>query len=133
MKVKEIMLGLDHFPVLGSSVILKKALDKMGDLNLGIACIIDDDKKLLGVITDGDIRRKLLNVQKPLSSLFIDDAIDHAIITPVFVGPEESLEYSIELMGEKKIWDLPVVDVNGILVGLLHLHPTVKALLLKLK
>lgn len=129
MLVKEVMLPLDRFPVVNEQIMLKEALDEMNRLRLGIACIVNNDNKLLGILTDGDIRRKLLKVQKPLSAFFVDDAIDHAIQSPVVAQPGNTLEQAVELMESKKIWDLPVVDEKGILVGLLHLHPVVEALL----
>lgn len=129
MLVSEVMMPLDRFPVIGETIILKEALEEMGRLQLGIACIVDADKKLLGILTDGDIRRKLLKVQKPFSAFFVDDALDHAIRSPMTIQPNDTLVHAIGLMGQKKVWDLPVVDNQGTLVGLLHLHPAVQALL----
>jgi len=129
MRVDQVMLLPDSFPVLDDREILKEALEAMGRSRLGIACIVDGDQKLLGILTDGDIRRKLLKVQKPFSAFFIDDALDHAIQSPITIQPDTMLVQAIALMGEKQIWDLPVVDGQGTLVGLLHLHPAIKALL----
>lgn len=129
MLVSEVMMPLDQIPVIGETVILKEALEEMGRSRLGIACIVDADNKLLGILTDGDIRRKLLKVQKPFSAFFVDDALVHAIRSPLTTQPNDTLVYAIGLMGQKQIWDMPVVDDQGILMGLLHLHPAVKALL----
>ncbi len=129
IRVSEVMLSLDRFPVVPEREILKETLEAMGRSRLGIACIVDSRNKLLGIITDGDIRRKLLKVQKPVSAFFVDDALDHAIKTPVTISPADTLMQAVELMGAKQIWDLPVVDEQGALMGLLHLHPAVKALL----
>lgn len=129
MLVRDVMLPLDRFPVIDERVILKEALEAMGKFHLGIACIVDDRKKLLGILTDGDIRRKLLKVQKPFSAFFVDDALDHAIRSPVTTSPPDSLVHAVDVMERKKIWDLPVVDDRGNLVGLLHLHPAIQALL----
>ena len=129
MLVSEVMLSLDKVPVIGETVILKEALEEMGRSRLGIACIVDVNNKLLGILTDGDIRRKLLKVQKPFSAFFVDDTLDHAIRSPMTTRPNDTLRDAINLMGEKQVWDLPVVDENNILVGLLHLHPAVQALL----
>jgi arabinose-5-phosphate isomerase len=125
------MLPLDRFPVIGKTIMLKEALDVMNNLRLGIACIVDNENKLLGILTDGDIRRKLTKVQKPLSAFFVDDALDHAIHSPITSKPDDTLEEAVEIMEAKKIWDLPVVDDQGILIGMLHLHPVVEALLQK--
>lgn len=127
--VSDIMLSLDKFPVILEKVIFKEALEEMNHFRLGIACIIDENTKLIGVLTDGDIRRKLLKVQKPFSAFFIDDAITHSIKSPITTYSEDTLENSIKIMDEKQIWDLPVINKDGTLVGLLHLHPAVKALL----
>jgi len=131
MLVKEVMLPFGKFPVIGQTVILKEALEEMSKHRLGIACIINEDKKLLGIFTDGDVRRQLLTVQKPFSAFFIDDTLDHAVKSPLTTSPDDTLEDVIKLMGNKQIWDLPVVDSSNKLVGLLHLHPVVEALLKK--
>lgn len=128
MQVREVMMPIEKIPIIGEKVILKEALDMMGRSGLGIVCIVDDNRKLLAVFTDGDIRRMILNVQKPFSSLFVDDTLEHAIRSPMTIQSGETLVHAIELMEQKQIWDLPVVD-QGTLVGLLHLHPAVKALL----
>jgi len=128
MQVREVMMPIEKIPIIGEKVILKEAFDMMGRSGLGIVCIVDDNRKLLAVFTDGDIRRMILKVQKPFSSLFVDDTLEHAIRSPMTVQSSETLVHAIGLMEQKQIWDLPVVD-QGTLVGLLHLHPAVKALL----
>lgn len=128
MNIKDVMLSLDEFPVVTKDVIFKEVLEEMGNKKLGIACVVDDNYKLLGILTDGDIRRKILSIQKPLSSIFIDDCLDHAILSPKTISIDDPIIMAVNLMGENKIWDLPVVE-NGILKGLLHLHPLVNSLL----
>jgi CBS domain-containing protein len=129
MLVSEVMLALDRAPIVPKEAILKEAMEKMGQFHLGIVCVVDADKSLLGILTDGDIRRKLLKVQKPFSALLVDDVLDHAFRTPTTIDPDDTLVRAVELMEEKQIWDLPVVSNEGALVGLLHLHPAVQALL----
>ncbi|MBN1636152.1 MAG: CBS domain-containing protein [Deltaproteobacteria bacterium] len=127
--VSEIMMKPDAFPILLEKVFLKEALEAMGRFRLGIVCIVNERFQLLGIITDGDIRRKLLKVQKPFSAFFVDDALIHAIRMPTTIQPTATLIEGVELMGQKQIWDLPVVDASGKLVGLLHLHPAIRAVL----
>ena len=123
------MIPLDQFTVIKESIFLKEALEKMGQSKLGIACIVDYQSKLVGILTDGDIRRKLLKVQKPFSAFFVDDVLKHAIKSPLTIEPNNTLRDAVDLMGKKQVWDLPVVNAQGKLVGLLHLHPAVKVLL----
>jgi len=124
------MLPLGKFPVSRPDTILKQALEEMGRSRLGIICITTDDGVLQGIFTDGDVRRKLLQIQKPFSALFNDDVIDHAVLTPIIVRDTDSLIDAVNLMEEKEVWDLPVIDANNVLVGLLHLHPVVRAFLM---
>lgn len=129
MKVKDVMIEIGKFPAVSEKTILKEALTEMGEANLGLVCIINQKKELLGLITDGDLRRKLLKVQKPFSAFFIDDALIHSKQNPITCNSEDNLNEVVQLMGEKQIWDLPVVRKNNQLVGLLHLHPAVKKIL----
>lgn len=129
LRVRDVMLSLDRFPVIDDRVILKEALEAMGRFRLGVACVVGEAGRLVGIITDGDLRRTLLNVQKPLAALFVDDAVTHAILSPTTIRPDDTLSAAVDVMGLKQVWDLPVVDASGVLVGLLHLHPAVKALL----
>lgn len=129
MLVSEVMLILNRAPLISEKAILKEAMEEMGRTRLGIVCVVDADKRLLGILTDGDIRRNLLKIQKPFSAFLVDDALDHAIRSPITIKPDDTLVRAVELMEEKLIWDLPVVSYEGRLVGLLHLHPAVRALL----
>ena len=127
--VSDVMLTPGQFPVIKKTTLLKEALEEMGKHGLGTICIVDDKNKLCGILTDGDIRRKLLIVQKPFSAFFVDDASLHSITKPVCCKANDLLFKAVTIMGEKKVWDLPVIDKDQKLMGLLHLHPAVKALL----
>jgi arabinose-5-phosphate isomerase len=129
MRVGDVLLPLDCIPVVRPTTLLKTTLETMARFRLGVAAIVDDTGKLLGIFTDGDIRRMLLRDQRPFPALFADDIIVHATRNPTVIGPDESLARAIAVMEDKGIWDLPVVTADGILKGLLHLHPAIKAVL----
>ncbi len=129
ISIEDVMLPLGHFPVVGPTIYLKEALEEMGRSRLGIICITNNEGRLAGILTDGDIRRKLLKIQKPFSAFFIDDVIDHAIQSPITIRKNEDLRAAVNIMEEKQVWDLPVLDEYDKLIGLLHLHPALKALL----
>ena len=128
LTVADVMLPLEKTPKTSRRTLLKEALELMDKHCLGIVCISDVDGALLGIITDGDIRRMLSNVQKPLAALMSDDVIVHAIRSPTVVMASTSLQEAVDIMGKKQIWDLPVVD-HGKLLGLLHLHPAINAII----
>ena len=98
-------------------------------IDYNLICIINEKQEPFGLITDGDLRRKLLKVQKPFSTFFIDDALVHAKQNPITCRQGDNLKEVVQLMGEKQIWDLPIVDQENQLVGLLHLHPAIKKLI----
>jgi len=127
--VMDVMLPLNKFPVILDSTLYKLALEEMGHFRLGIACLIDQAGQLSGILTDGDIRRKLLKDQRLLSALFVDDAIEHAIKNPYTITSTDQLSFAVKIMGDYRIWDLPVVDNDNRLVGLLHLHSAISNLL----
>ena len=128
LTVGEVMLTADATPQTKSTTMLKEALELMDQHRLGIVCITSADSTLDGIITDGDIRRMLNAVQKPIAALMSDDVINHAVRSPLTVTTATPLTEAIALMGTKKIWDLPVVD-GGKLAGLLHLHPAIEAVM----
>ena len=101
----------------------------MSSNKYGICFCINKKGKLLGILTDGDIRRKILNIQKPFSALLNDDLIRHINKKPSIVRGETTLINALKLMKKKLIWDLPVIDKNNKLIGMLHLQSIVNLLI----
>ncbi len=122
IKAKDRMKVLEQVPILPITASLKKALDLMSEKHLGIACLIDEDGLLKGVLTDGDLRRLLLTKQSPLPALLVTEAIFFGNSNPTTANEEDLIEKLKEIMNLKQIWDLPIVDSNSKLVGLLHRH-----------
>jgi CBS domain-containing protein len=130
IKIEKVIIKSDKFPVVTENIIIKECLEKMNKLKIGIVCVVDVKKKLKGIFTDGDFRRKILKVQKPLSFFLNDDIKEHMNKKPVTVFDKDNLIKAIKIMEKKKIWDLPVVEKNNNkLKGLLHLHPAISELL----
>ncbi len=129
LTVADVMLTMDACPVADERTILKEVLEAMDKHRLGVVCIVDQDMHLAGILTEGDVRRKLLRVQKPFAALLADDVIMHAVTSPITITADAQLLDTLDLMGEKKIWDLPVVDADMKVVGLLHLHQAIRGVL----
>lgn len=127
--ISDILLPLEKLPTMGPRTLVKEALEKMTVQKLGMACVVDDDNTLVGIFTDGDLRRLLLRSQKPLSALFADDIVRHARTEFTTVQSNIAIDDALRLLEEREIWDLPVVDQAGRLVGVIHLHPALRALL----
>ena len=129
LTVQEVMLSCDQFPVVNQKELLRETIIEMCNFGLGVACIVNTDYKLKGVFTDGDIRRLILKVQKPIAALYVDDVIDYSTKEYKSIMPETSLKNAVLTMEKSNIWDLPVVNEQKYLKGLLHLHPALKKLL----
>ncbi len=120
--VKDKMLGLNSFPVLTLKDSLKKTLDQMTSFRIGIACFVDDEGILIGILTDGDLRRLLLNKQDPLPSLLVSPGISFGNIKSTTVKPETPCDDALAIMKRLRVWDLPVVDNDLKLLGIYHLE-----------
>ena len=121
IKAKDKMKKLSEIPVLEENASLKKALDAMNQKRLGIACFVDNAGILKGLLTDGDLRRLLLTKQSPLPALLVSDALTFGNTNPSVAFEEDEIIKLRDVMNEKQIWDLPIVDSNHKLIGLVQL------------
>ena len=80
---------------------------------------VQEDGKLLGLISDGDLRRLLEHHGKDVFDLTAGECMTSG---PVTIGPDEFAITALNVMEQKKITSLPVVDESGRLLGVLHLH-----------
>ena len=129
LTVGEVALPLEKTVLLGPTSILRESVELMSRKRLGIACIVNDDGKLLGVFTDGDIRRVLLNTHKPIAALFADDVRGFMTENPKTASASMRLADAVSLMEAVDVYDLPIVDDEGRCTGLLHMHTALRYLL----
>jgi CBS domain-containing protein len=120
--VSDCMLPVSRVAITSSDASLKKALELMTEYSLGVCIFKSESGKLEGILTDGDLRRLILNVQNPLPALLVSYAIDFGTRNLQTVQDDEDLLVAIQLMDEKRIWDLPVVNKDGAILGLLNRH-----------
>jgi arabinose-5-phosphate isomerase len=76
------MIKINSFPILDENVSLKSALDSMSKYSLGVACFVNKKNQFVGILTDGDLRRLILNKQSPLPALLITSAIEFGTRSP---------------------------------------------------
>ena len=121
-KTSDVMRHLSSIAVLYEKASLKKALDMMNEKQIGTACFVNELGELIGVLTDGDLRRVILHKQSPLPALLVTDALSFGSITPISVQSTTNIETVREIMDSKCIWDVPVVNSENLLIGLVHRH-----------
>ena len=116
------MIKTNSFPILDENVSLKSALDSMSKYSLGVDCFVNKKNQFVGILTDGDLRRLILNKQSPLPALLITSAIEFGTRSPKNIKENDTISKAIVLMDESRIWDLPVLNELGNVVGLLNRH-----------
>lgn len=126
--ISKYVIELDNVPHVYDDAFFKDALDEMIKNKLGIVCIINKKMFLKGILTDGDLRRKLINIQKPFSAFFSDDVKNHMNKKPLTIHNNATVLAALKLMTKNRVWDLPVVDKSKKLKGLLHLNSILKSL-----
>jgi arabinose-5-phosphate isomerase len=114
------MHGPDEAAFVPPEMPVKEVIIAMTRRPLGGACVVAGDRRLVGFVTDGDLRRALTACDD------IRGLRAHDIMTasPVTIGPEASLGQALELMERRRsqISVLPVVDDAGRAAGILRIH-----------
>lgn len=125
IRVSDVMHPLAGIARVSSLDTIRQVVITLTTFPLGAALVMDDARTLLGIITDGDIRRAF---QKQKDILEIKA---HEIMTmsPVVASPTHSIKHALELMENRRsqISVLPVVDEENHCLGLLRLHDIYKA------
>lgn len=100
---------------------LKEVIVEMTQKRLGVTAVVDDQNHLLGIITDGDLRRMLNN------TIQIDKVKAADIMTknPKTIGPDELAVEALNMLRKNEITQLVVTD-NGLYLGVIHLHDLLK-------
>ena len=103
---------------------LSEALLEMSRKRLGITAVVDDDGRMLGLYTDGDLRRTLDDAAIDLRSTRIDAVMTR---TPKSIGSDALAVEAARMMEDHKINALLVVDAEGRVVGALNIHDLLRA------
>ena len=123
LKVEDIMHAGEQIPMVSQNTLLRQALLVVTEKKLGMTAVTDNNGKLLGIFTDGDLRRTL------------DQGIDihHAIVSDVMtpkcktIRPDVLAAEALAIMEEDKINALIVIDNNNRPIGALNMHDLLRA------
>ncbi|WP_164848449.1 CBS domain-containing protein [Halobacteriovorax sp. HLS] len=97
------------------------------------AVYITDNKKLIGLFTDGDARRVFTSNQAPIAMLNSQPISKYMTKAPISLSPKTSVQDAIELFNDKLILVAPIVDDSHNLLGVIHLQHLTKAILKLIK
>jgi arabinose-5-phosphate isomerase len=127
LKVKDLMLTGGKIPICTPEDKLGQVLVELSNKRCGCILVIDQEKKLKGIFTDGDLRRTLQRfggtvLDVPMAELMTPNP---KCILPELLGWD-----AMKLMEadyQKRITALPVIDEQGVVLGLLHMHDVIQS------
>jgi len=126
--VRDVMRSREHLPKVRADVSVKDALFEITDKKYGATCVVDEGGELVGIFTDGDLRRLLERCGVEALNRGIDDFMTRS---PATIGAERMAVEAVREMETRKISVLIVVDkadkaVNNVPIGMVHFHDLLK-------
>lgn len=118
-RLESLMHTGDDVPRVLSATKMPDVIYEMSRKGLGLTAVTQPDGRLLGIITDGDLRRVMQRRKENVLDL---TALDCMTKNPVTMARTELAASALRLMEEKKITSVLVVDAAGRLEGVVHLH-----------
>jgi arabinose-5-phosphate isomerase len=119
LRVEDLMHRGDDIPRVGPTTAMKDVLFEMTRKRLGLTTVAEPDGRLLGLISDGDLRRQM---ERHGYALLDKSAAECMTREPVLVGGRELATRALDLMESRRITALLVTDAAGRIEGVLHLH-----------
>ncbi|MEW5682932.1 MAG: KpsF/GutQ family sugar-phosphate isomerase [Pseudomonadota bacterium] len=123
LRLEDIMHRGEELPVVPSSATIKDALLEISKKGLGMTAITEPDGRLAGIFTDGDLRR-LLDLRIDIHSSLIAEVMTRTCIT---AKAEMLAAEALQIMQQKKINGLIIVDEHKVPVGAMNMHDLLRA------
>lgn len=123
LKVRDLMAKGEDIPAVRQNTLLMQAIPIMSKKGLGVLSIVDDENRLQGIITDGDLRRI---IEKHID-IYTEVVANVMVKNPKRILPDKLAVEALRFIKETSINNLPVVDENNILVGTITWQQIIKA------
>lgn len=121
LRVRDVMIG-DDYPWLGESAVMRDCIVLLAEKR-GTVPIVDGERRVVGVVTAGDLTR-LMEREEHFLSVPVTRVMNR---TPKLCGPEELGSSAVYRMEKFGIMAMPVVDEDRRLIGIVHLHDLMRA------
>lgn len=118
LRVEQIMHRGAQMPTVPPDAPMPEVIREMSAKRLGMTCVTEETGRLLGIVTDGDLRRHL----DPSTDLMTRTAGDIMTTKPITIARFMLAVEALKILEDRKITSLVVVDGRGIAEGVLHLH-----------
>src|SRR5690606_32053353 len=124
LHIRDVMHGGEEIPRVPAEASLADALMEMSRKRLGMTAIVDGDDRLVGLYTDGDLRRTLADPSVDVHRARIADVMTRS---PVVIEADALASEAARLMEDRKITMLVVLDRDRHVVGALNIHDLLRA------
>ena len=123
LKVKDLMISGNSLPLISDSAPMKDVIYEISNKGLGLTLVTDSKRKIIGLFTDGDLRR-LLNKNSNIEDLKIN-----SLMTRKFqaINKNMQIKNAIDQMNKNKIYSLVVKDEKGRVEGIIRMHDIIEA------
>ena len=123
LKLKDLMISVNSLPLISDSTPMKDVIYEISNKGLGLTLVKDSKRKIIGLFTDGDLRR-LLNKNSNIEDLKIN-----ALMTRKFqaINKNMQIKNAIDQMNKYKIYSLVVKGEKGRVEGIIRMHDIIEA------
>lgn len=118
MRADQLMHSGEHAPIVRAGDEMREVIYEISRKKLGMSCVVDDADRLVGIITDGDLRRHMADAPDLLASKAQEVMTRH----PVTIAPDTLAAEVLNTLERRKITSVVVVDGDQKVMGVVHLH-----------
>ena len=122
-RIRDVMRTGDAVPTVLGDASVTEATREISRGGIGMTVVVANDLKILGIFTDGDLRRAIVS-NLDLQRLTVRDVMS---VNPRRIDPDKLTAEAVKMMDKHKINQLPVADENGRLIGALNMHDLFQA------
>jgi len=124
LRIGDLMHSGERLPKIEREATLSAALAEMSAKGLGMTTVVDSDNQICGIFTDGDLRRLLDHGQVDIQQLTITEVMQSQF---TISSADQLAGEALQMMDEKRINALPIVDNDNRIVGVINMHDLLRA------
>jgi arabinose-5-phosphate isomerase len=118
VRIEAVMQSGDQIPRVRPDTPMPDVIHEMSSKRLGMTCVVDDEGRLAGIVTDGDLRRHMSRQANLLALV----AANVMTLRPITIAKHVLVAEALREMEQRKITSIVVVDARSIVEGVVHLH-----------
>jgi len=127
LRVRDLMHSGDAVPMVSEGTLIKDAIYEISSKKMGITAVVNGQGRLVGVVSDGDLRRWMEKTEKTGENLLAKQAKDIMTRNPKIISNESLAAEAVAIMEKNSITCLIVTDTKAVPEGVIHLHDLLKA------